>query len=420
MRKSVVITVMVAALGYFVDMFDLTIFGVVRVASLQGIGITDPAEILSMGMKLIQTQMWGMLFGGILWGILGDLRGRLSILFGSIFLYSVANIANAFVGSYEGYMICRLLAGIGLAGELGAAVTLVSELMSKESRGWGTTIVATLGLLGAVAAALIGQKFTWQTAYIVGGSLGFLLLIARFTMADSGMFEKVKQQEGIRRADLVVLFSNGRWIRYLCCILIGVPIWYSTGILMSFAPELTRDLGLSQPVTAGNALLYGSIGLTLGDLLSGVMSQILRSRKKAVALFMAGGAICAFMYSRAFGWSAELFYGLCFVLGTCAGFWAVLVTIAAEQFGTNIRATVATTVPNFVRASLIPLTMIFSSLKTQMPVLQSALIVGAGCFALGALALWRLPETFGADLDYVEERSGQRVYAKDVATAPVA
>jgi putative MFS transporter len=400
MRKILNWTVFVAALGYFVDMFDLTIFGVVRVASLKGIGITDSARITSNGILLVNVGAAGMLVGGLLWGVIGDKRGRLSVLFGSILLYSTANVLNAFVHGIEAYAVLRFIAGVGLAGELGAAVTLISEILSKEDRGYGTTLIATLGLLGAVAAAMVGQYLTWQFAYLVGGGMGFLLLLARFRMADSRMF--ASRANEAPRGSLRVLFSGARFPRYLQCVLIGVPIYYTTGVLFTFAPELTRDLGI-QGVTAGNALLFGSLGLTLGDLASGLLSQRLRSRRGAIAAFMGAGALGACAYFLARDASAMQFYGICFLLGTAAGFWAVLVTMTAEQFGTNVRATAATSVPNFVRSAVIPLTLSFTALR-PLGSAHAAMMIGVVVFGLAGGALWLVPETFGRDLDYVEDR----------------
>jgi putative MFS transporter len=399
MRRALNWTVLVAALGYFVDMFDLTIFGVVRVSSLKGIGITDPAAITTNGMWLGNLGAAGMLLGGLLWGILGDKKGRLSVLFGSILLYSSANVANAYVTSLPMYGVLRFLAGVGLAGELGAAVTLVSELLRKEDRGYGTTIIATLGLLGAVAASFIGQLLTWQTAYLVGGGMGFVLLALRFRMADSAMFAKM--QRHAPRGSLRLLLSGGRLARYVQCILIGVPIYFTTGILFTFAPELAKDIGLTG-ITAGNALLFGSLGLTLGDLASGLLSQWIRSRRGAILVFQMMGIACTIAYFFSGALTPTIFYAICFLLGTAAGFWAVLVTMTAEQFGTNLRSTAATSVPNFVRSSVIPLTLGFLALK-GMGAVHAVMILGCAVFGLSAVALLGIPETYGRDLDFVEE-----------------
>jgi MFS transporter, putative metabolite:H+ symporter len=393
--------VLIAAMGYFVDMFDLTIFGVVRIASLKALGITDPAELTSIGVMLLNLQAAGMLLGGFFWGILADKKGRLSVLFASIICFSVANILNGFVTEIWQYGVLRFIAGIGLAGELGVAVTLVSETMSKEDRGYGTTVIATLGLLGAVAAALVGQYMDWRWAFWIGGILGLLLLAGRVHMADSEAFQKLKKSTS-KTGDLTLLFNKERGIRYIYCVLVGVPIYFITGILFTFSPEVSSSLGFSG-ITAGNALLFGSIGLTVGDLLSGLASQMMKSRKKAVALFMVLGLIgvvCYFTVAPLF--DDKIFYTICFLMGVAAGYWAVLITIAAEQFGTNIRATVATSVPNLVRSAVIPLTLIFTAFKTQVGVYQTAMLLGAFVFAMAFFALYKLNETYGKELDYTE------------------
>jgi len=404
MRKAMNLTVLIAALGYFVDMFDLTVFGVVRVASLKDIGIVDPIELTNAGILLVNLQAFGMLLGGVLWGVMADKKGRLSVLFGSILLYSVANCLNAFVTDLPQYAVLRFVAGVGLAGELGAAVTLVSELLGKEERGYGTTIIAALGLLGAVAASLLGQMVSWKVTYLIGGFMGFALLAARLKMVDSGMFKKVGTHEN--RGSLRLLLSGDRLTRYLFCIVVGIPIYFTTGILFTFAPELAGSMGL-QGVTAGNALLCGSIGLTIGDLGSGLLSQKIKSRKLAVYLAMALGAVFCALYLTIGSISLDVFYAICFVLGFAAGYWAVLITMAAEQFGTNIRATAATSVPNFVRSSVIVLTSSFSALKVHYGTIPSAMIVGGVVFTLAAFALSRLQETYGRDLDFIETASAE-------------
>lgn len=401
MKKVLSFTVFVTALGYFVDMFALTLFGVVRVESLHALGVSDPNQVLEKGVFLLNNQMLGMLIGGLLWGVLGDKKGRLFVLLGSISVYSVANILNAFVSSVEAYGWLRFIAGVGLAGELGAAITMVSEVLPPETRGYGTTLVATLGLLGATAAAVIGQSLGWKTAYIASGTLGLAVLITRLKMIESGMF-KNSSSKHIRKGDLRLLLNSGRFLKYILCILIGVPIWFITGILVTLSPELTAQLHLSSPINAGTAVLYCSIGLSLGDLGSGLLSQFLKSRKKAIGAFLGVGALLSFLYSQAGGISSLMFYLLCFALGICGGYWAVFATNAAEQFGTNIRATVATTVPNFVRGSLVLLTSAFLYFKVHFSLIHSAMIVGGSCFVLAFLALYLLPETYGKDLDYFE------------------
>ncbi|MBF5046415.1 MFS transporter [Aggregicoccus sp. 17bor-14] len=400
LRSVLTLTVLVAGLGYFVDLFDITLFGVVRTASLHDLGITDPREVLDSGAFIYNCQMVGLMLGGLLWGVLGDKRGRLSVMFGSILLYSFANLANAFAWNVTSYGACRFLGGVGLAGELGAAITLVAESLPKDKRGLGTTLVATLGMLGIVAAALLGQHLPWKAAYVTGGLMGLALLFARFKVSESELFKK--HPGAAARANPLLLLQGGRFLKYLSCILIGVPIYFTTGVLFTFAPELTRGLNVQGTVTAGDAILYGSIGLTLGDLLAGLFSQALKSRKRAVGLNLVAGFGLMLVYGLVPGLTSTAIYVLSFFIGITVGYWAVLVTMAAEQFGTNIRATVATTVPNFVRGSAVFAVMGFKALKDHMPVSSAALLVGSICFGLALLALTRIQETFHHSLDYEE------------------
>ena len=392
------VTVLVAGLGYFVDLFDITLFGVVRQTSLRELGLND-AEILDKGAFIYSCQMGGMMVGGVIWGVLGDKRGRLSVMFGSILLYSLANISNAFVWDVTSYAVCRFLGGVGLAGELGAAITLVAESLPKEKRGLGTTVVATLGMLGIIAAALVGQKLHWKTAYLTGGVMGLALLFARFKVSESELFTKKSDSS---RANPLLLLREGRFFKYLCCILLGVPVYFTTGVLFTFAPELAVGLKVQGAVTAGNAILYGSIGLAIGDLLAGLLSQFFKSRRRAVGLHLVLGFGLLLAYGLVPGLTSTMIYVLSFFIGITVGYWAVLVTMSAEQFGTNIRATVATTVPNFVRGSAIFAVNGFVYLKQQIPVGNAALIVGGICFTVALLALLAMDETFHRDLDYVE------------------
>lgn len=418
-RKGVAAAVTVAALGYFVDIYDLLLFGVVRVPSLTSLGLTGDA-ITVEGEFLLNLQMFGMLLGGVLWGVLGDRRGRLSVLFGSIFLYSAANVANAFVTDLTGYAALRLIAGVGLAGELGAGVTLVAEIMSRERRGLGTTIVAAFGLLGAVVAGLVGKHQwgltwdgqpvdDWRVAYLIGGLLGIALLLLRIGVVESGMFEQAKESD-VRRGDLRQLFLNLENVkRYLHCILIGLPLWFIIGILIIQSPEFARAQGQTFGVVAGTSIMSAYMGLSLGDVASGLLSQALKSRRKAVLIFLVMCVFVSVYYLTLGPTSSAHFYGVCFALGFSVGYWAVFVTIAAEQFGTNLRATVATTVPNFVRGSIVPLTLAFASLRDGVFAgkidsnINAAFIVLGVSMAIAFTSLYFLEETFGKDLDYVEQ-----------------
>ncbi len=400
--KVIATSIIVAALGYFVDIYDLILFSIVRIKSLKSIGVLE-TDLLSRGVLLLNMQMAGMLLGGILWGILGDKKGRLSVLFGSIFLYSAANIANGFVNTVELYAIFRFIAGIGLAGELGAGITLVSEVMPKETRGYGTMIVATIGILGAIVAALVGDLFDWRIAYFVGGGLGILLLFLRISVYESGMFSQIRHKH-VKRGSFSTIFKS--WpntLKYLGCILIGVPIWYVIGILITFSPEFGKALGMLQIPDPGQAVMFAYIGLALGDFTSGFLAQFLKSRKRIAFAFILLTAFFIASYLLNRGTTLGIFYANCMALGFATGYWAVFVTIASEQFGTNIRSTVTTTVPNFVRGAVVPLTFGFQYLKPAIGIIGSAAVVGVVCILTAFFSLGFLHETHGKDLNYCEE-----------------
>jgi MFS transporter, putative metabolite:H+ symporter len=399
--KKINSLIIVAALGYFVDIYDLVLFSIVRISSLKSLGVSDDA-LMSTGIHLINMQMIGMLVGGIFWGILGDRKGRVSVLFGSIFLYSAANIANGFVTDVQWYGIIRFIAGVGLAGELGAGITLVSESMSKENRGYGTMIVATVGLLGAVAAALVGDVWPWQTAYFIGGGLGLLLLFLRIGVYESGMFESLKGEK-IEKGNFLKLFSSRKtFFKYLNCILIGIPTWFVVGILVTFSPEIAKSLGVEGPVSAGKAIMYCYIGIALGDLVAGTLSQLWKTRKKVVFTFLLLTFASIIVYLNVRNISVSMLYNLCMMMGFATGYWAVFVTIASEHFGTNLRATVTTTVPNFVRGAVVPITLGFNFFKGHFGILNGATIVGVICLSLALISASQLHETYGKDLDYTE------------------
>ena len=400
--RAAKLAVLVAALGYFVDIYDLILFSIVRKPSLLGLGV--PADqVLDKGVLLINMQMGGMLLGGIFWGILGDKRGRLSVLFGSIVLYSIANIANAFVPSVEAYAATRFIAGVGLAGELGAGITLVSESLGKEARGYGTTIVATVGITGAVVGALVAGLVKWQTSYLIGGGLGLALLVLRIGVYESGMFEKVKAQSGVSRGNFLMLFTSGRRaMRYLGVILVGVPIWYAVGVLVTFSPEIGGALGMKPVPEAAKSVMFCYIGLALGDFGSGALSQVMRSRKRILLGFLLLTCAAIGGYFTLGTSSTFAFYAAVTVLGFATGYWAVFVTVASEQFGTNVRATATTTAPNFVRGAVVPLTLAFTALKPSLGVPGAAIAVGAVTMVLALAALGALDETYGKDLEFLE------------------
>ncbi|MCX6217290.1 MFS transporter [Spirosoma sp.] len=401
--------VIVAALGYFVDIYDLLLFGIVRVPSLKDLGLT-PDQISTVGASILNWQMGGLLLGGILWGIIGDKKGRLSVLFGSIITYSIANIACGFVkhitfmdpSTY--YALMRFVAGIGLAGELGAGITLVSEVLPKEKRAIGTSLVAGIGLFGAVVAYFTVKLFDWQTAFFVGGGLGFGLLLLRVGVVESGMFKDVSDQKHVNRGDFLSFFTNAdRFSRYLKCIGIGLPTWFVIGILATFSNEFGKAFGISEEIQPGLAIMWCYVGLATGDLASGFISHALESRKKGVALLMAIALVFSLVYLYTGIQSSTALYGLCLAMGFGIGYWAMFVTIGAEQFGTNLRATAATTVPNMVRGLVIPMTLSYQALKPSLAVINAGAIVGLVCFIIGFYSILTIPETHGKDLNYLEE-----------------
>ena len=395
-------TVLVAALGYFVDIYDLLLFGIVRVKSLTELGLSD-AMVKSAGEFIISVQMAGLLIGGIIWGIMGDKKGRLSVLFGSIVLYSVANIFNGFVQTTNQYALVRFFAGVGLAGELGAGITLVSELVSKEKRGLSTSLVAGIGLTGAVVAFFISQNYHWRTCYFIGGGLGFCLLLLRISVFESGMFNQIKKQN-IVRGDFSMFFTNRtRFKKYMLAILIGLPTWYVIGILITFSNDFGREFGFTEKVLPGKSTMFAYAAISVADLLVGFVSQWLKSRKKALYLFYVFTIIAVIFFFNQYNGTPAGMYVICAALGFGTGFWAIFVTMAAEQFGTNLRATASTTVPNMVRGSLPLVILLFKGLQSAIGnYITAAWVTGVIIMSISIVAVWFTEETFGKDLNYTE------------------
>jgi len=396
------LAVIVAALGYFVDIYDLLLFSIIRIPSLQDLHL-DKDQIASKGLFIINIQMAGLLIGGILWGVLGDKKGRLKVLYASIILYSLGNIANGFVQTVNQYAAVRFLTGVGLAGELGAGITLVSELLPKEKRGLGTSLVAGIGLTGAVVAFFFKENFHWRTCYFIGGGLGFLLLMLRVGVLESGMFQNI-QHSNVRKGNFFMLLNNGKRLRkYLCSILIGLPTWYVIGILVTFSKEFGEKMGVDGKVDPGKAVMFSYAAISIGDIAVGLLSQALKSRKKALFIFYGLTAIGIVWFFNLSGSPVNSLYAACALLGFGTGFWAIFVTMAAEQFGTNIRATAATTVPNMVRGALILISILFTSLQSSAGYVKSGMITGITVMTIGIIAALLTEETFHKDLNYVEE-----------------
>ncbi len=400
--------VIVAALGYFVDIYDLLLFTIVREPSLQGIGVvlTDKVQVLAASTKIINWQMVGLLIGGVIWGTVGDKKGRLSVLFGSIALYSVANFITGYVQTVDQYAWMRFVAGIGLAGELGAGITLVSELLPKTKRGLGTSLVAGIGLFGAVFAYFI-YKFTndWRLCYKIGGGLGIVLLLLRISVAESGMFKEVKDKN-VQRGNFLMFFNNGkRFKKYILAILIGLPTWYVIGILVNLSNRFAKEMYGDNHIESGRAIMYAYVGIAIGDILIGFVSQYFKSRKKALLSFYVLSMLTLVLFFSGFNNSDVRMYGICALLGFSTGFWAIFITMGAEQFGTNLRATAATTIPNMVRGALPLINLMFLNLFQKTwgwDLLQSGIITGVIVMSIAMVAFYFTEETFHKDLNYVE------------------
>ena len=400
------VAVVVAALGYFVDIYDLLLFGIIRVPSLESLGLS-PEEVKASGELILQWQMWGLLLGGIISGVIGDKRGRLSVLFGSIVLYSLANIANGFVETVEQYKWIRFIAGLGLAGELGAGITLVSEIVPKERRGVATSLVAGIGLTGAVLAYFMKQQFDWRICYFIGGGLGIVLLILRISVFESGLYNQVKDKK-VQRGNFLSFFTSAdRLKRYIFGILIGLPTWFVIGVLITFSNDFAREFGIKEKIDPGKAIMYAYAAISIGDILIGLLSQYLRSRKKALFVFY--GITILFMvafFTLLWDGTATRLYWICAGLGFGTGFWAIFVTMGAEQFGTNLRATAATTIPNMVRGMLaIFILPVFKWFEKQLTIgtIDAGIYTGIIIMSITLVAAALTRETFHKDLDYLEE-----------------
>lgn len=401
------VPVIVAALGYFVDIYDLLLFTIVRVPSLQSLGVTA-SGMLDASTKIINWQMLGMLIGGIGWGVMGDKRGRLSVLFGSIMLYSVANFLTGYVTTVNQYATARFVAGLGLAGELGAGIALVSELLPKNRRGVGTSLVAGIGLFGAVFAYFT-FRFTdhdWRLCFKIGGALGIVLLFLRISVAESGMFKQVREDGNVSRGNFAKFFTNGeRFRKYLFAILIGLPTWFVIGILVNLSNMFAQELYGKNEIDSGRAVMFSYVGIAIGDILIGLVSQLFKSRKKALYLFYGLTIISIAIFFSPLNNNDGTMYVICTALGFSTGFWAIFVTMGAEQFGTNLRATAATTIPNMVRGSLYGLNFLFKTVfqdQLHWGLVRSGIVTGAITILIALYSAYRTKETFHKDLNYVE------------------
>lgn len=395
------LAVIVSALGFFVDVYDLLLFGIVRKPSLADLGLS-PEDVRTQGELIISVQMIGLLVGGIIWGILGDKKGRLKVLFASILMYSVANILNGMVTNIPQYLVLRLIAGIGLAGELGAGVTLVSEILPKEKRGIASAMIASFGILGAVTAFLLNRYFDWRTCYYIGGGLGLILLALRVSVSESGLFQQVTTTT-VSRGNFLMFFNDrDRFSRFIKCFFIGIPAWYIIGVLVTFSDEFGKAFGIPG-IDPGKAIMFLYLAIAFGDLTVGLLSQYLKSRKKALLIFYGVTIFFMVLYFTQDGGSPAYFYAICAGLGYGTGFTVVYITMSAEQFGTNLRASAAISIPNMVRGALPLIILLFKLMQNVTgSYVTGAWVTGVILFAIAIPAAIFTKETFGKELDYVE------------------
>lgn len=393
--------VLVGALGYFVDIYDLLLFTLVGEKSLLSLGVAGEA-VNNYKVSILNYQMIGLMIGGIIWGVLGDRIGRMKVLFGSILIYSLGNIANGFIENVDQYNWLRFVTGIGLAGELGAGITLVSEVLHKDKRGIGTSLVAGVGLTGCVVAYFISRELEWRSCYFIGGGLGLMLLLLRVGVLESGMFHSMKD-ESISKGNFFMFFTNfKRFKKYLLCILIGLPTWFVIGILVNLSNKFAKEMNVVGTVESAKAIMLAYVAIAIGDIAIGFLSQYLRSRKKALFIFYGLTIASLIWYFNLQNATSTEVYIVCFALGFSTGFWAIFVTIGAESFGTNLRATAATTVPNMVRGSLPLISILFAAMAPSLGSLKSAMVTGSIVMAITLVCAYFIEETFGKDLNYYE------------------
>lgn len=399
--------IIVGALGFFVDIYDLQVFAITRIASFRELGVPEE-NMKSVGEGILNWQMIGLMLGGLAWGILGDKKGRTSVLFGSIFLYSIATIANGFVQDVDTYSALRFVAGLGLAGELGASITLTSEMLPKEKRGLAAALIATSGVMGTIVAYFVQDLSggNWRLCYYIGGGMGLALLFLRMKVLDSSMYNAAKM-ENVKMGSLLMIFGKReRFLRYLRGILIGLPVWYVIGILITFSNEFAKEFkiqGFDQP----KSLMLQYVALAFGDMSAGFVANWLKSRKKTLYIYYTIlTVVIALFFIFKGGGSATNMYLFCMAMGFGAGISVLYITMSAEQFGTNLRATAAISIPNLVRGFLPLMSLLFVFLRGKVAFndyVTGAWVVGIIVFVISWLAVYFTKETFGKEMDFVEK-----------------
>jgi MFS transporter, putative metabolite:H+ symporter len=391
----------VAALGYFVDVYDLLIFGAERVESLQAVGVPKE-DMKDVGILILNFQMAGLILGGFLFGILADKLGRLKVLFASILLYSVANIANAFVTTVPAFAGARFFAGIGLAGELGVALSWISESLERRQRTIATMIVSAIGLFGGIAAALVGSVCHWKTSYIIGGVMGLILLVLRISVKESKIFIK-NQFKDIKRGDLIELFGSRKQLyKYLLCVFAGAPAVVFINLYITLTPEFALAFGITEPVSVSTAIMVYLMVFAVSDILCGFLSKLMQKRKGPLLIYACMQIFATAYFLLAPPDTAMGYYYRCAFLGFSIGYWGILITNSVEQFGTNIRATVATSTPNLIRGLTIPASLIFTNLIPAYGLVRSGAIVGFSLIVISIISILLLKDKFENNLNFTE------------------
>ena len=398
--KQEILTVLVVALGYFIDAYDLLIFSAVRKVSLMDLGVAE-TDTLNIGISLLNFQLIGLMIGGVLWGILADKFGRKTILFSSILIYSISNIANSYISSVDMYYWLRFIAGIGLAGELGVGISLITENIAKERRTVSTTVVSFFGMLGAATGGWLGSVFHWQTCFLIGGFAGFLLLLLRLNVEESHMYLGIKDSK-VKKGNILLILKNPKsLITYFFCTLAGSSSFLFIGMFIQSTPEFGKIFNIS--VTAGVALVWYYVGASISEVIAGILSKLLKERKAPIYIFYAISLLAIVIFCVHTPSSPRIYYIHCSLLGFGLGWWSMLITLSAELFGVNTRATAATSIPTFARAWNIPFTSVFKNNIPKLGILNSAFAVGVIVIALAIISATTIKETFENEANFIEE-----------------
>jgi MFS transporter, putative metabolite:H+ symporter len=381
--------------GYFIDIFDLVLFSTLRISSFEELKITDPTYWTVVFFNL---QMTGILVGGIFWGKMADIKGRSWSFMGTILVFSIANIINGLTSSLTVYGICRFIAGFGLAGEMGSGIALICEKVPDEKRSLYLGFVSSLGCIGAVLSGWLGDIVYWRYLFIGSGFAGILLTLLRKNLLEPDLFRKTATLN-IPRGQWKTLFqSPPDLIRFILLIFLGIPMWYIIGILWSFSTEMTSTIGLNI-FTSGQAILWGYVGVWMGDMLMPFVSQFLKSRIFTIQIcliMMLLGVIYLFQFQPHSLLSFQLTH---IFLGFTIGYWAVYATLCGESFGTNIRALTSTSLPSLIRFSSIPMMIIYQYGRDENE-LNIALGMGLTVLCISMITTYFIKDTFQKDIDF--------------------